>query len=101
MDDLLYPVGSGTNAPAKVSNCIVGADRSRMAYTLHGITTYGTNGGGCVTQTHVHRIRSMTKVVNSGVNSVLMSAKVVVWRSGKAQPRCRHSLTRSLKGDHR
>lgn len=99
MNDLLDPVRSGAHAPAEISDGVIGADRARVANTLHSIASNGTNGGCSVAQAHIHRICGMSKVVNAGTCSVLMPAKVVVWRGRKSEPRCCHSLAWRLVGN--
>lgn len=101
MNDLLDPVRSGTYTPAKVSDGIISAYRSRVADALHSITSNGAHGGRRVAQTHVHRICRMAKMVDARACPVLMSAKVVVWRGRQSQSRCCHSLTRGLVGNDR
>lgn len=72
-----------------------------MTDALHRVTSDGADRSGRITQTHVHWIRGMAKVVHTSIDTILMTPQMIIRRRRKPETRCRHGFTRSFESDDR
>jgi hypothetical protein len=78
-------MSASTASPAKISNGIVGAGIAGMASALHRVPANGTERGNSVASAHEYWISCVSKVVATGLTSLLVCADMVSWGCGKAE----------------
>jgi hypothetical protein len=92
-------VSADTGAPTQIFHRVIDALLASVAYTLHGVSSYGTHACGLVARTHVYWIRSVPKVEAASKLALLERADLVAGRCWEAETRRGHGFGDGLEGD--